>query len=112
MRPTRIRARVLVEQLLADTLPRRWAHTQGVGTKAETVAHVLGDGADLLIGAAWLHDLGYWPTAAATRFHPLDGARYLRDIERADERLCRLVARHSVPLSRRAIVASTRCKRI
>ncbi len=33
-----------------------------------------------------------------TGFHPLDGARFLRDIHTADERLVRLVANHSMAL--------------
>jgi hypothetical protein len=45
--------------------------------------------------AAWLHDIGYAPGLAATGFHPLDGARYLRDAQHADAVLCRLVAHHS-----------------
>lgn len=35
------------------------------------------------------------PDLAATGFHPLDGARFLRDVTRADESLCCLVAHHS-----------------
>lgn len=31
------------------------------------------------MAAAWLHDIGYSPEIGHTRFHPLDGARYLRD---------------------------------
>ena len=45
--------------------------------------------------AAWLHDIGYAPGLAVTGFHPLDGARYLRDARQADAMLCRLVAHHS-----------------
>jgi HD superfamily phosphodiesterase len=88
-------ARDLARRLLADALPRRWAHTQGVGRKAESIAHIAGKDGDLLIGAAWLHDIGYAPSLASTGFHPLDGARYLRDVEHAGQRLCRLVAHHS-----------------
>ena len=47
----------------------------------------------LLVAAAWLHDIGYAPTLAATVFHPLDGARHLRAL--GHERLARLVAYHS-----------------
>jgi hypothetical protein len=32
-------------------------------------------------------------------FHPLDGARYLRDVEQADELLCGLVAYHSCAIN-------------
>ncbi len=48
--------------------------------------------------AAWLHDVGYAPDLVLTDFHPLDGARYLRDVHHADEHLCRLVAHHSCAL--------------
>ena len=88
-------ARDLARQLLAEPLPRRWAHAQGVGRRAESVAHIVGADSDLLICAAWLHDIGYTPALAATGFHPLDGARYLRDAEAADPTLCRLVAHHT-----------------
>ena len=82
-------------QHLAGPLPRRWAHTQGVAIRARSLAPILGEDADLLEAAAWLHDVGYAPGRARTGFHPLHGARYLRDVERADEMLCRLVAHHS-----------------
>jgi hypothetical protein len=88
-------ARDLAQRLLAEPLPRRWAHTQGVARKAESITHIVGDDAELLICAAWLHDIGYSPSLATTGFHPLDGARYLRDIECAGPQLCRLVAHHS-----------------
>ena len=88
-------ARDLAQRLLAEPLPTRWAHTQGVASAAESIADIVEDDAELLICAAWLHDIGYSPEIAVTGFHPLDGARYLRDQEQADDRLCRLVAHHS-----------------
>ncbi|MBA8949503.1 HD domain-containing protein [Actinomadura namibiensis] len=88
-------AREIARQHLETPLPRRWAHTQGVARQARTLAPILGDRADLLEAAAWLHDVGYAPDLAVTGFHPLDGARYLRDVHHADEHLCRLVAHHS-----------------
>ena len=88
-------ARCLSGQLLAEPLPRRWAHSQGVGHRAESLADFLGDDAELLAAAAWLHDIGYAPELAKTGFHHLDGARYLRDVAGADLRLCSLVAHHS-----------------
>jgi putative nucleotidyltransferase with HDIG domain len=81
--------------LLQEPLPRRWAHVQGVAATARALAPVLGADADLVTAAAWLHDIGYSPALADSGFHPLDGARYLRHTERADEILCRLVAHHS-----------------
>ena len=53
------------------------------------------DDADLLEAAAWLHDIGYSPELAGTGFHPLDGARWLRDVQGASPVLCRLVANHT-----------------
>jgi HD domain len=89
------RAHDIARSLLENPLPRRWAHVQGVADTARTLAGVLGKNADLIVAAAILHDIGYAPSLAATGFHPLDGARYLRDVEDADAMLCRLVAHHS-----------------
>jgi hypothetical protein len=88
-------AETTAHKLLAVPLPRRWAHSQGVAATAQTLAPVLGDNADMLTAAAWLHDIGYAPSFHDTGFHPLDGARYLRDVEHAAPMLCRLVAHHS-----------------
>jgi putative nucleotidyltransferase with HDIG domain len=85
----------LTRTLLQKPLPRRWAHVQGVAARARSLAPVLGDDADLLEAAAWLHDIGYAPDLAVTGLHALDGARYLRDAQHADAMLCRLVAHHS-----------------
>ncbi|MER5822569.1 HD domain-containing protein [Streptomyces mirabilis] len=85
----------LAKSLLAEPLPRRWSHSQGVAAKAGVLAEILCADAELLWSAAMLHDIGYAPALAVTGFHPLDGARYLRDQTAADERLVRLVANHS-----------------
>jgi putative nucleotidyltransferase with HDIG domain len=66
-----------------------------VAQRARSIAPVLGKDAELLEAAAVLHDIGYAPDVAKTGFHPLDGARYLRDVARADERIVNLVAHHS-----------------
>ena len=89
------RAGQLARALLQESLPRRWAHVQGVAARARSLAPVLGADADPLEAAGWLHDIGYAPGLAATGFHPLDGARYLRDAQPAGTLLCRLVAHHS-----------------
>jgi putative nucleotidyltransferase with HDIG domain len=86
---------MVVQPLLQEPLPRRWAHVQGVAARARSLAAVLGADADLLEAAAWLHDIGYAPRLATTGLHQLDGARYLRDAQHADTMLCRLVAHHS-----------------
>ena len=88
-------AEATARQHLETTLPRRWAHTQGAAARARSLAPILGGNAALLEAAAWLHDIGYAPHLAATGFHPLDGARHLRDVEQAGDVLCRLVAHHS-----------------
>jgi hypothetical protein len=73
--------------------PRRWAHVQGVACQAELVAASLALG-EVLVAAAWLHDIGYTPRVADTGFHPLDGARHLPGLG-APVRIVNLVARHS-----------------
>jgi HD superfamily phosphodiesterase len=49
---------------------------------------------ETVLVAAWLHDIGYSPTAVDTGFHPLDGARYL-SAHGWPARICSLVAHHS-----------------
>lgn len=88
----------VAEAELREPLCHRWAHSQGVARRAVELGEVVGNEADLLIAAAVLHDVGYAPRLAITGFHPLDGARFLRDIHAADERLVRLVANHSYAL--------------
>ncbi len=88
-------AQDLARTLLAKTLPRRWAHVQGVAARARSLAPALGPDADVIEAAAWLHDIGYLPGLAATGLHGLDGARHLRDAQHAGPMLCRLVAHHS-----------------
>jgi putative nucleotidyltransferase with HDIG domain len=95
MQTTSTWAEELARTLLQVPLPRRWAHVQGVAARARSIAPTLGQDADLLETAAWLHDIGYLPKLAITGLHQLDGARYLRDVKRADQMLCRLVAHHS-----------------
>jgi hypothetical protein len=85
----------IARTLLETQLPRRWSHVQGVAAQARSLAPMLGDNADILEAAAWLHDIGYSPDLVMTGFHPLDGARYLRDVHDADPRLCCLVGQHS-----------------
>jgi putative nucleotidyltransferase with HDIG domain len=87
-------ARALAEELLAADMPRRWSHVCAVARKADEVAARLGLPAELLVSAAWLHDVGYAPGVASTGFHPLDGARHLRALG-TDETVVSLVAHHS-----------------
>jgi hypothetical protein len=79
--------------LLANRGPR-WHHVRGVARQAQRVSQALDeDDRPYLVAAAWLHDIGYASTLAATAFHPLDGARHVRAL--GQERLARLVAHHS-----------------
>jgi hypothetical protein len=88
-------AREIAQRVLVDALPGRWVHTQGVAAQARAVGPVLGWDTDVIEVAAWLHDIGYAPALAVTGFHPLDGARYLRDRTDAAPAVCTLVAHHS-----------------
>ncbi|MFB7288339.1 HD domain-containing protein [Actinacidiphila glaucinigra] len=84
----------LAESLLPP-LGNRWLHTQAVAAPAREVsAAVPVDERDLLVAAAWLHDIGYAPELRDTGFHPVDGARHLEALG-APGRLVRLVAHHS-----------------
>jgi hypothetical protein len=87
-------ARDLAADLLARQLPQRWTHVQAVTLRAKTLDPLMGDDADLLAAAAWLHDIGYSPEIAITGLHSLDGARHLAKID-APARLSGLVAFHS-----------------
>jgi putative nucleotidyltransferase with HDIG domain len=88
-------ARGIARRNLADVLPGRWTHTRSVAAQARAVGPVLGWDTDLIEAAAWLHDIGYAPELAVTGFHPLDGARYLRDCQDAAPVVCVLVAHHT-----------------
>ncbi|MFK8849403.1 HD domain-containing protein [Streptomyces sp. Ac-502] len=92
------RAYGLAEALLSEPLPRRWQHSLGVAERARSLRLILGSEAPVLEAAAVLHDVGYSPEIAFTGFHPLDGARYLREHTDMSERVVRLVAHHSCAL--------------
>lgn len=85
----------VARELLADDLPRRWEHVQGVQRRAISAALLFGaDDATLLADAAILHDIGYSPRVVSTGLHALDGAMYLHK-HGANLRLCGLIANHS-----------------
>jgi len=93
----RSEAWTLAGSLLAEDLPRRWAHSQGVGERASEVGPVvvpMRADATVLTQAAILHDVGYSRAALETGFHALDGARYLRSVGINDQ-VVNLVAHHS-----------------
>ncbi|MFI5494142.1 HDIG domain-containing metalloprotein [Actinoplanes sp. NPDC051859] len=62
---------------LLGAMGDRWRHTQGVAERAAELAGPLDLDAEVLVAAAWLHDIGYAAPAVVTGFHPLDGAEHL-----------------------------------
>lgn len=84
----------LAKGLLADDLPKRWAHSQQVYRQALDLGPILGDDADLMAAAAIAHDVGYADVAVSTGQHMIDGGRYLQGLG-ANPRLCALVALHT-----------------
>jgi hypothetical protein len=79
---------------LLVALGDRWAHVQAVAAQAHQVSAILApEDRPYLIAAAWLHDVGYAPPLNRLGFHPVDGARYVR--QQGQERLASLVAYHS-----------------
>src|SRR5262245_2028056 len=53
---------------------RRLRHSRGVVLRASTLAVLFDERVmDVLLAAAWLHDIGYARKARKTGFHPLDG---------------------------------------
>ncbi|MBT9256282.1 hypothetical protein KMZ30_11930 [Phycicoccus sp. KQZ13P-1] len=87
-----IRARRLAAKCLADSRSQRWQHVQGVAHRAEQVGSLGVD--DPLVCAAWLHDVGYGPAAAASGLHALDGPRWLAALD-VDPLVVSLVAFHT-----------------
>jgi hypothetical protein len=83
-------------------LPGRWLHTEGVVGRARRVSEAMAEEGEMLVAAAYLHDIGYAPTLARTGFHPLDGAVHLREL--GEERFAGLVAYHSGRRWRRVCV--------
>lgn len=87
-------AQELAERLVKP-LGRRWNHVQAVAARAKELAPAVPPAdRNTLIAAAWLHDIGYAPEIGHTRFHPLDGGRYLREAG-WPEQVVNLVAHHS-----------------
>ena len=87
-------ARALASDLLAD-LPDRWMHTKAVAAQAQAVsATVAAADQEVLVAAAWLHDVGYSAAAVDTGFHSVDGAR-LVESRGWSPRIAALIAHHS-----------------
>lgn len=85
-------AQRLACSLLADNASRL-SHVAAVADRAASTTSKLGLPREV-VAAAWLHDIGYASEAAATGFHPLDGARYLQSRD-APGAIVSLVAYHS-----------------
>ncbi len=88
------RAQALARDHLAEALPRRWRHVCGVAARAGALPRLSPEDRALVVAAAWLHDIGYAPGLAETKFHQLDGARAARAAG-FDDRVVNLVAHHS-----------------
>ncbi len=79
----------------APNLVDRWRHVQAVARRAAELTPTVNPADhDLVVAAAWLHDLGYADTLVVTGMHAIDGARYLVD-QGLPLRLAALVAHHS-----------------
>ena len=86
----------LARELLAG-MPARLRHVEAVARRAVEIAGAVEpDERDVLIAAAWLHDIGYADEAVRTGSHHLDGANYLSGLD--EERLAGLVAFHGAAL--------------
>jgi len=87
-----IDSRRLAEELL-EQAGARWAHVQGVSQQVER--WVTGERAsELVLSAAWLHDVGYAKTVEASGMHAIDGAEYL-DLQGVPGGIVSLVAFHT-----------------
>lgn len=93
-RSKRSAAATLAARML-HALDARLAHSATVAAQIERVAGLVElEWRTASRDAAWLHDVGYHPDLALAGFHPLDGARWLRDHGWPHE-TCRLVAWHT-----------------
>lgn len=68
-----------VAHTLIGAMGDRWRHSAGVAERAGELAWALDLDHDVLVAAAWLHDVGYASPIALTGFHPLDGANHLAE---------------------------------
>lgn len=90
-------ARACAARLFADTPDGedRLKHAKVAVRRAEEIAPVVVQAdRELLLCAAWLHDVGYVVKGGGLGLHGLDGALHLEK-EGWPERLCALVAHHS-----------------
>src|SRR5665647_2036616 len=90
---TTARAHEVAESCLHE-MGDRWLHVQAVGRSAEDLMARGFDVSEAVVMAAWLHDVGYAESVAATGFHPVDGANWLEGLG-APPGVVALVAHHS-----------------
>lgn len=82
-----------VAKEFAEPLGERWNHVRAVGFAGARL--MLGQaGRAQVVGAAWLHDIGYTPKLHRTGMHAIDGALFL-DLSGAPKELVSLVAFHT-----------------
>lgn len=72
----------------------RWSHTVAVGQAAEQLAEQSDLVTDVLVSAAWVHDIGYADELVDSGMHAVDGARALQRLG-APDRVVALVAHHT-----------------
>ncbi|GGD12605.1 HD domain-containing protein [Nocardioides daphniae] len=84
--------RELAEESL-DEMPARWKHVRAVAELVDSWSRK-GLVSDVVVKAAWLHDVGYSRRVIRTGMHALDGARYL-DLHGLDAEVIALVAHHT-----------------
>lgn len=95
--PEQSNAAALAARLLRG-LGARLDHSAAVAARIDVVIDLVEPAwQSPLRDDGWLHDVGYNEIAALTGFHPLDGARWLRDHGWPAE-TCRLVAWHTEAL--------------
>lgn len=96
-KPEASAAEALATRLL-HALDGRLAHSARVAAQIERTTGLIGmEWRSPARDAAWLHDIGYHPYLALSGFHPLDGARWLRDHQWPIQ-TCQLVAWHTQSL--------------
>ncbi|RHW25893.1 HD domain-containing protein [Nocardioides immobilis] len=83
--------RSLAQELIGDQVAR-WRHVQAVANAAKRLSTAPSD--DIVVSAAWLHDIGYSDKLVATGMHAIDGAAFL-DLLGAPQELVSLVAFHT-----------------
>lgn len=72
----------------------RWAHLSTVGRVASALASRRDLVSEVVVSAAWVHDIGYSSDLVVTGLHPLDGAWFLQRAG-APQAVVALVGHHS-----------------